>query len=96
MVELRRAFPYGEEDETAMPTGAPGRPSKGMHLIQAEFERRVGENACEISLHDEATYFHQWFRQCHPQAQPPTVKTIENNIRSHHRRWKDSRSSAGD
>jgi hypothetical protein len=78
----------GEADIATMPTGAPGRPSKGMHLIWTEFERRLAENACKPSLREEASVLLQWFRREYPVRQPPTVKTIENKIRNDHRIWR--------
>jgi len=75
-----------EADIAAMRTGAPGRPSKGMHLIRMEFERRLGETACKRMLREEATELRQWFYSTYPNAQPPTIKTIENNLRSDYRK----------
>lgn len=74
-----------------MPTGAPGRPSKGTHLIRAEFDKRRDANTCKPSLREEAAELQQWFCRQNPNRQPPTVKTIENNIRSDHRQWAASR-----
>jgi hypothetical protein len=68
-----------------MPTGAPGRPTKGMHLIRAEFEQRLGENACKSTLREEATELQLWYCRNYPKANPPTIKTIENNLRSGYR-----------
>jgi hypothetical protein len=62
-------------------TGAPGRPSKGMQIINAEFERRRREHSCLPSLREEANWLQKWFKQAHPTAQHPTLKTIENRIR---------------
>jgi hypothetical protein len=75
-------------DSATPATGAPGRPSKGMHLIRAEFERRIDKNTCKPSLREEATELEQWFRRRHPRAPFPTVKTIENSIRSDYGTWK--------
>jgi hypothetical protein len=69
-------------------TGAPGRPTKGMNLIRAEFERRIDENTCKTSLREEATELEQWYRRRHWGAPSPTVKTIENKIRDGHRTWR--------
>ncbi len=70
-----------------MPTGAPGRPSKGMHVIRIEFDRRRIANECKPSLREEAEELESWFRNGYPTAQPVTRKTIENNIRSDYRDW---------
>jgi hypothetical protein len=84
---LRNRWKNDERIATTMPTGAPGRPSKGMHLIRAEFDRRITENSCKLLLREEATDLKQWFFRENPNAQSPTVKTIENNIRADHRQW---------
>ena len=77
-----------------MATGAPGRPSRGMHVISVEFDRRRRENLCEASLREEATTLEQWFAQGYPMAQPVKRKTIENKIRADYRRWLTDRRSA--
>jgi hypothetical protein len=74
-------------DSATLATGAPGRPTKGMHLIRAEFERRIETNTCKPSLREEATELEQWYRRQHPRAPFPKRKTIENNIRSDYRTW---------
>jgi hypothetical protein len=76
-----------------MPTGAPGRPSKGMHVIRIEFDRRRIANECKPSLREEAAELEDWFRDCYATAQPVKRKTIENNIRSDYRDWAADRSS---
>jgi hypothetical protein len=70
-----------------MRTGAPGRPSKGMHVIRIEFDRRRIENECKPSLREEAAALEGWFRNCYPKAQPVKRKTIENNIRADFRQY---------
>jgi hypothetical protein len=76
-----------------MPTGAPGRPSKGMHLIRIEFDRRRIANECKPSLREEAAELEVWFRNRYPTAQPVKHNTIENNIRSDYRDRVANRSS---
>lgn len=66
-------------------TGAPGRPS-GMHLIEREHARRCAEGRALGPVAREAADLAAWFRTAHPEAPPPTAKTIENRIRSAHRR----------
>ena len=73
-----------------MSTGAPGRPSKGIHVIRIEFDRRRITNECKLSLRQEATELECWFRHHYPTAQPVKRKTIENNIRADYRTWKAS------
>lgn len=63
-----------------MPTGTPGRPKKGIHLIMAEFERRRDTGSTEPSRKREADWLLRWFRAHHPGKEPPTVKTIYNNL----------------
>jgi hypothetical protein len=70
-----------------MPTGAPGRPSKGTHVIRIEFDRRRIANECKLLLRDEAAELEGWFRSCYPTAQPVKRKTIENNIRADFRQY---------
>lgn len=65
-------------------TGAPGRPSN-MHLIVAEFERRVQDGQLEKTLAREAATLAAWFKANHPDKQPLTAKAIENRIRKDYR-----------
>jgi hypothetical protein len=69
-------------DNPSMPTGAPGRPTKGMHLVRGEFQRRLGLKAWKLTLREEAAELQKWFKSQYPNASPPTIKTIENNIRT--------------
>jgi len=70
-----------------LPTGAPGRPSKGMHLIREEFERRRQENECKLTLREEASHLEVWFCESYPGRPPVGRQTIENNIRRDYKRW---------
>jgi len=72
-----------------MRTGAPGRPSMGMHIILAEFGRRRQAGLCEPLLRREAAILEKWFVASYPTAQPVTLKTIENKIRAGYRQWKN-------
>jgi hypothetical protein len=63
-----------------MSTGTQGRPNKGIHFIMAEFERRHDTGNTERSRLREAEWLLAWFRAHHPDKQPPTVKTIYNNL----------------
>lgn len=80
-----------ESGDFFMPTGAPGRPSRGMHVIRAEFDRRRVDDQCKPSLREEAGELESWFHLRYPRVQPVTLKTIENNIRVDYRTWKASR-----
>lgn len=65
-------------------TGAPGRPSD-MHLVLAEFERRLEARKIEASLAEQSRVLLGWFKLNHPDKQPPGRKTIENNLRDRYR-----------
>ncbi len=83
-------------DASSEGTGAPGRPSKGIHLIKAEFDRRTRNNPLKTTLREEATELRSWYLQEHPSKQPPTVKTIENHLRESYRQAEtDKRSGEG-
>ncbi len=66
-------------------TGAPGRPT-GMHLVQAEAQRRrkAGESLSGVKA--EATALREWYVSQHSRLPPLTAKTIENKIRLDHKR----------
>jgi hypothetical protein len=74
-------------DDVIFRTGAPGRPSS-MHLILAEFERRCDNDACELSLAQEARALHAWLCGNYPTAPPPSPGTIETRIRKDYNAWK--------
>ena len=63
-----------------MRTGTQGRPNQGIHFIMAEFERRHDAGNTERSRLREAEWLLAWFHAHHPDKQPPTVKTIYNNL----------------
>jgi hypothetical protein len=77
-----------EETESPDPykTGLPGRPSIA-HLIEREFERRVEAGIALRVLAREAGELRAWAIEQHPDAPPPTEKTIANQIRELHRRY---------
>jgi hypothetical protein len=62
-------------------TGAPGRPSS-MHLILAEFQRRLANQLTEPSREAEAKWLAAWLTTAHPTAHPCTAKTIKNRLPS--------------
>jgi hypothetical protein len=70
-------------------TGAPGRPSKSMHLIEREFERRKDAGEVLPQLAAEARHLLTWLPHAHPDAEPPTEKTIKNRLRDAHRDWRE-------
>jgi hypothetical protein len=85
----QRAEPAGAVDAKA-PThsGFPGRPTKGKHLIDDEFERRIVARQVLPSLANEAKELLDWFKWQHPTMARPTTKTIQENIRERHRQWR--------
>jgi hypothetical protein len=78
-------------DSAPLRTGAPGRPSKSMHLILDEYQRRLSCGATPASTEAEAESLLQWLRDIHPAADRPTAKTIGNRIRPLHRNAKKPR-----
>lgn len=62
-------------------TGAPGRPSS-MHLIEAEFDRRISINQFEKTLAEEARHLRNWFSNNYADCPLPTEKTICNRLRT--------------
>lgn len=64
-----------------MPRGTPGRPTKGIDIIRAEFQRRVEAGEIAASLAAEARALREWYRASYPRRDCPTAKTIENNLR---------------
>jgi hypothetical protein len=75
-------------DDALTHSGFPGRPGKGKHLIDDEFDRRVAAGEALPSLADEAKALLDWLKEHHPKVARPTPKTIEENIRARHRQWK--------
>jgi hypothetical protein len=76
--EIERLWPLPQPLATG--TGAPGRPSS-MHLIVREFQRRkeAGETCSKLAA--EARALREWFVHEHPDAEAPSVHTIENRLR---------------
>jgi hypothetical protein len=72
-------------------TGAPGRPSS-MYLVEEEHPRRFERGVAQTHVAPEARDLAEWLRAKHPDAPPLTAKTIENKIRSAHRRLVAERS----
>lgn len=65
-------------------SGAPGRPSS-MHLIEAEFERRISMGLVLPRIGQEAEVLCTWLINTHPNCPRPTAKTIRNNLLPRHR-----------
>lgn len=69
-------------DDDHMPTGMPGRKSKGAAVIKTEFFRRVEAKELEISLAAQSRSLADWYRGVYPMRDCPTPESIENNLRS--------------
>jgi hypothetical protein len=66
-------------------TGFPGRPPKLKHLIEQEFRRRAEAGEVCSPLAAEVRALRDWAVERHPDAPPPSEKTIANNIRYQYR-----------
>jgi hypothetical protein len=80
-------------DASSEGTGAPGRPSKGMHLIEAEFDRRIRNNLLKPTLRGQAGALRSWYLREHPSKPAPTLQTIENRLRASYRQAKTNKRS---
>lgn len=65
--------------ETPVRSGAPGRPTS-MHLIEAEFARRVANGKTLPTLTAEANALAQWLKNTHPTAPQVKPKSIRNKL----------------
>lgn len=89
--DVARWWPFGiaNSDQPTVAahsgTGAPGRPSS-MHLIEDEHRARWARGDAFDRVAAEARALHDWFGEAHRDKQRPTALTIENRIRSEHRR----------
>jgi hypothetical protein len=79
-----------KDEDADVRSGFQGRPGNSKHLIEDEFRRRMTTAQASHSLADEAAALLAWLEKTHPRSARPTLKTIENNIRIDHRRWKMS------
>lgn len=90
LFDIRVGVPVAEKAPEPIPapplpqTGSPGRPTN-MHLVVAEFRRRVQGGQLERSLAREAATLAAWFEANHPDKQPLTAKAIENKVRKDYR-----------
>lgn len=72
-------------------SGLSGRPS-AKHLYEQELERRIEDGeTLEETAAEEARTLHKWMRGEHPDLNPGTARTIENNIRAIYVRAKTDR-----
>ncbi len=71
-------------------SGAPGRPTS-MHLVEAEFRRRMSEGVVEPTTEAEAIVLKSWLEKVHPGETPLTKKTIQNRLPSIRRKLQSAR-----
>jgi hypothetical protein len=79
-VEVDAGSAQQAEPDTSDRTGAPGRPSS-MHLVEAEFDRRVSAGESWKSKLAVADDLAAWLRREHPRMPKLTSKTILNRLR---------------
>jgi hypothetical protein len=66
-------------------SGAPGRPTS-MHLVDAEFERRVKAGIVAPSLNKEAETLAAWLKKNHPTMPAAKASSIRNYLREIYRK----------
>jgi len=66
-------------------TGGPGKPS-AIKVVAREHQRRLSCSETLSKVRDEASYLKKWLDATYPEAPNITAKTIENHIRSAHRK----------
>ena len=71
-----------------VPTGLPGRPSKGIPIIRVEFERRVVAGEIAKTLASESRALADWYHRSYPLHDRASPKTIAHNIRSDYKATK--------
>lgn len=69
------------DNDDHMPTGMPGRKTKGADLILEEFLRLVAAGERKPTIRAQSILLEKWHHDTYPQRQHPTAKTIENFIR---------------
>jgi hypothetical protein len=75
------------DELVAIRTGASGRPS-AMHLVRAEFERRVALGQLEGTVTAQSEVLASWLPSAHPGAAPAKAKSIRNNLGARYREAK--------
>jgi hypothetical protein len=70
-------------------SGAPGQPTS-MHLILNEFSRRATRGRAARRVGEEAAHLLDWFIEKYPLDRRPALRSIENAIRSAHRKSKNA------
>lgn len=64
-----------------LPVGAPGRPSKGIGVVRAEFKRRAAAGLLAPSLAAQSRELAAWYKETYPPRPAAHPKTIENDLR---------------
>lgn len=62
-----------------------------MHLVEAEFRRRMSEGVVEPTTEAEAIVLKSWLEKVHPGETPLTKKTIQNRLPSIRRKLQSAR-----
>jgi hypothetical protein len=88
-LNVARYWPFGKSQDHR--TGEPGRPS-GMHFVEEEHRRRFQRGVAQTHVASEARELAEWFGRKHRDGPSLTARTIENRIRSAHRRLVAERS----
>jgi hypothetical protein len=79
--DVAQTWPF---DNTAVRTGAPGRPTP-MHLVVEQHRERIKRGEIESSVSREAEHLEHWLATTHPGRPQVKAGTIENSIRAAHR-----------
>lgn len=79
----------GQTHSNVVMTGAPGQPSKSMHIIMDEWERRLRAGRIEPTRKAQAQVLLDWLKETHPLLPRPTEDTIYRRLPKG--RWETSK-----
>ncbi|WP_281023599.1 hypothetical protein [Minwuia sp. IMCC4030] len=83
-VNTERPTKYPRDPRTH--TGAPGRPTSS-HLVETEHAKRCANREASTTLAEEARCLSEWLATEHPDLAQMKASTIENKIRTAHRKY---------